>query len=157
MVSLSTMASPYMLTSIMLCQWKSFVNNTGLHWWSCQLMWLQANRRQTAPCCCVKQATWTGLLGHKDTSLNLLLTVWSDTMTPVTLLRSCCSSLAVVERHRNTYIVRYCSSCGVDMHPWPCPTLLVNWPVPSWQFHKWWITDRETLKSRATQWKVHPS
>jgi hypothetical protein len=107
------------------------VNNTGLHWRSCQLTWLRANKRQAARCCCDKRGTRTGRLVRKDTSLNLFLTVWSDTVTPVTLLGSCCSSLAVAERRRNVHMVRYRSSCGVVMFPRPCPTLLVNRPVSS--------------------------
>jgi hypothetical protein len=107
----------------------SSVNNTDLHWRSCQLTWLWANRRRAARCCFIKWGTQTGRLGCKDTSLNLFLTVWSDTVTPVTHLRSCCSSLAVAERCCYIQMVRYWSSCGVVMHPQPCPTLLVNWLV----------------------------
>jgi len=105
--------------------------NTGLHWRSCQLTWLRSNRRPAAQCCCFKRGTKTGRLARKDTSLNMFLNIWSNTVTPVTLLRSCYSSLAVAERRRNAQIVRYRSSCGVVMHPWPRPTLLVNWPVSS--------------------------
>jgi hypothetical protein len=109
------------------------VNNTGLHWQSCQLTWLRANRRWSVRCCCVKWDTWTGRLGRMDTSLNLFLTVWSDTM------RSCCSSLAVVEWLHNAQISVILWGCHVSTtlsNP-PCelaclivaiPQAVNNWP-----------------------------
>jgi hypothetical protein len=123
------------------------VKNTGLHW---QLTWLRTNRRRAVRCCCIERDTRTGRLGHKDTSLNLFLTLWSDT---VTFLRSCCSSLAVAERRHNAQMVRYRSSCGVVMHPPPCELACLIEAIPQAVN----ITDGETLRSTATRRKVHPS
>ena len=43
---------------------------------------------------------------EQDISLNLFISVWSDTVTPVTLLRYYCSSLAVPERRRKEVLTR---------------------------------------------------
>jgi hypothetical protein len=81
-----------------------------------------------ARCCCVKRDTRTGRLGCKDTSLNLFLTAWSDTVTPVTLLWSCCNSPGVAERRRNARIVRYRSSTILSTPPCELACLIVAIP-----------------------------
>ena len=70
--------------------------------------------KQKVRCCCVKRCARTGRLGYKDTSLNLFLTAWSDTVTPVTLLRSCCSSLAVAK------YIGQCTDGQISVILWGC-------------------------------------
>ena len=116
-----------------------------VNWWSWQFMWLRAKRKQAARCG-VKRDTVKGHLGRKDTSRNLFLAVWSDTVSPVTVLRSCCSSLAIVERRRNTdghisvilwgfMRPRICFNPPYELFSL---ILAIPQPVNNWRIHSYW-------------------